>query len=131
MCDCLELFSFCSFAILDVKIFELCDKGAKFFLKIFLIGLVFNWMGMFFLRAEALGAEQPVEADASIRARQEKEASDTIEADNLGPLVYLTPQRMETLTYKIISNAESECAFDDNNEMSNRLLREIDSLMHL
>lgn len=30
MCDCLELFSFCSFAILDVKIFELCDKGAYF-----------------------------------------------------------------------------------------------------
>ena len=26
-------------------------------------------MGMFFLRAEALGAEQPVEADASVRAR--------------------------------------------------------------
>lgn len=70
-------------------------------------------------------------ADASVRARQEKEANDTIEADNLGPLVYLTPQRMETLTYKIISNAEPECAFDDNNEMSNRLLREIDSLMHL
>ena len=87
--------------------------------------------GCFFLRAEAPGAEQPVGADASVRARQEKEASDTIEADNLVPLVYLTPQRMETLTYKIISNAESECAFDDNNEMSNRLLREIDSLMHL
>ena len=103
----------------------------KFFLKIFWIGFVFNWIGMFFLRAEALGAEQPIGADASVRARQEKEASDTIEADNLGPLVYLTPQRMETLTYKIISNAESECAFDDNNEMSNRLLREIDSLMHL
>lgn len=31
MCDCLELFSFCYFAILDVKIFELCDKGANFF----------------------------------------------------------------------------------------------------
>ena len=26
---------FRSFAILDVKIFELCDKGVKFFLKIF------------------------------------------------------------------------------------------------
>lgn len=35
MCDCLELFSFCSFAILDVKIFELCDKEMKIFLKIF------------------------------------------------------------------------------------------------
>lgn len=31
MCDCLELFLFCSFAILDVKFFELCDKGVKFF----------------------------------------------------------------------------------------------------
>lgn len=103
----------------------------KFFLDYFWTGLVFNCMWMVFLRAEAPGAEQPVEADTSVRARQEKEASDTIEADNLGPLVYLTPQRMETLTYKIISNAESECAFDDNNEMSNRLLREIDSLMHL
>jgi len=47
MCDCLELFSFCSFAILDVKIFELCDKGVKFY-EVFLIGLVFIWMGMFF-----------------------------------------------------------------------------------
>ena len=38
-------------------------------MKIFLIGLVFNGMGMFFLRAEAIGAEQPVEADASVLAR--------------------------------------------------------------
>ena len=43
----------------------------------------------------------------------------------------LTTLRMETLTFKIKSNAEPECAFDDNNEMPNRLLREIDSLMHL
>ena len=103
----------------------------EFFLDYFWTWLVFNWMGMVFLRAEPPGAEQPVEADASVRARQEKKASDTIEADNLGPLVYLTPQRMETLTYKIISNAESECAFDDNNEKSNWLLRKIYSLMHL
>lgn len=44
MCDCLELFSFCSFAILDVKIFELCDKGAIFFLKIF-DEIGFQWDG--------------------------------------------------------------------------------------
>ena len=43
MCDCLELFSFCSFAILDVKIFELCDKGANLFLKIFFDGIGFQW----------------------------------------------------------------------------------------
>jgi len=103
----------------------------EIFFELFLDRVGFQLDGDVFLRAEALGAEQPIGADTSVRARQEKEASDTIEADNLGPLVYLTPQRMETLTYKIISNAESECAFDDNNEMSNRLLREIDSLMHL
>lgn len=38
-----------------------------------MIGLVFNGMGMFFLRAEALGAEQPVEADASVLARDDGE----------------------------------------------------------
>ena len=43
----------------------------EIFLNIFLIGLVFNWMGMFFLRAEALGAEQPIGADASVRERDE------------------------------------------------------------
>lgn len=33
--------------------------------------LVFNGMGMVFLRAEALGAEQPIGADASVRERDE------------------------------------------------------------
>lgn len=60
MCDCLELFSFCSFTILDVKIFELSDKGAKFFLKIFLIGLVFNWMGMVFYWLKPLAQNNPL-----------------------------------------------------------------------
>ena len=62
MCDCLELFSFCSFAILDVKIFELCDKGVKFyfFLKIFdRIG--FQWDGdVFFYRLKPLAQNNPL-----------------------------------------------------------------------
>ena len=37
------------------------------------MGLVFNGMGMVFLRAEALGAEQPVGADASVRDRDEED----------------------------------------------------------
>ena len=45
MCDCLELLSFCSFAILDVKIFELCDKGVKFFFEDFLDRIGFQWDG--------------------------------------------------------------------------------------
>ena len=76
----------------------------NFFWIIFGPGWFSIGWGWFFLRAEPPGAEQPIGADASVRARQEKEVSDTIEADNLGPLVYLTPQRMEPLTYKIISN---------------------------
>lgn len=119
--------------IISCKNREKVTRKMKIFLDCFWTGLVFNWMEMAFLyRLRSLARDNALYgADTSVRARQEKVASDTIEADNLGPLVYLTPQRMETLTYKIISNAESECAFDDNNEMSNRLLREIDSLMHL
>lgn len=40
-------------------------------MKFFWRGLVFNGMGMFFLRAEALGAEQRIGADASVRERDE------------------------------------------------------------
>ena len=33
------------FAILDVKIFELCDKGVKFFFEDFLDRIGFQWDG--------------------------------------------------------------------------------------
>lgn len=48
---------------------EKVTREMNFFLDYFWIGLVFNWMGWFFLRAEAPCAEQPVEADASVRER--------------------------------------------------------------
>jgi len=64
------LYSYCSFAILDVKIFELCDKGVKFFFEVFFDRIGFQWDGDgVFIQAEAIGAEQPIGADASVRAR--------------------------------------------------------------
>ena len=45
-------------------------KGRNFF-EDFLDRVCFQLDGDFFLRAEALGAEQPVEADASVRERDE------------------------------------------------------------
>ena len=50
---------------------EKVTREMKFFLDCFWTGLVFNCMWMVFLRAEAPGAEQPVEADTSVRERDE------------------------------------------------------------
>ena len=41
-------------------------------------------MGMFFLRAEALGAEQPIEADASVLARDKAVGTAGMECPDKG-----------------------------------------------
>ena len=44
-----DLYSYCSFAILDVKIFELCDKGVKFFEDFFdRVGFQLDGDGFFY-----------------------------------------------------------------------------------
>ena len=68
---------------------------------------------------------------ASFVDKTEVKLNQTIEADNLGQQIYLIAQRMEMLTERIKSYADSERAFDDNKEMLNRLLRDVDTLMHL
>ncbi len=68
---------------------------------------------------------------ANFADKAERRLNDTIEADDLGMLVYRIARFMELITEKIKNIVKTDCAFSDNHEVLNALLHNVDALIHL
>ncbi len=68
---------------------------------------------------------------ANFADKAERRLNDTIEADDLGTLVYRIAQFMDLLMEKIKNIVKTDCAFSDNHKVLNALLHNVYALIHL
>lgn len=73
------------------------------------------------------GNMRPASDDDKIRMK----ITDLSEAIDLGQLVYMVAQMMESLTSEIESVYKSDCAFDDNHDLLNEILRDVTLILQM